>query len=66
MTDPKTPVIVEWYTYERIPHIRHAAIVTAAQAAAWEFRGMKIITHYIDPLLHKECGYDSKAPSTRR
>jgi hypothetical protein len=54
MTDPNAPVLVEWYTYRRIPRQHHAVVVTAAQAALWQQQRLKIFIHQIDPEIINE------------
>jgi hypothetical protein len=51
---PDTPVIVEWYTFERIPRTHHALVMTYANAYNWVKHGVKLKYRVVDPLLYEE------------
>lgn len=52
--DLNTPVIVEWYTFERFPRVHHALIMTYANALDWQRKGIQIVFGKVDPLLYPE------------
>jgi hypothetical protein len=52
---PNDLVIVEWYSFERFPRIRHAVAVQRVQAVQWLLRNLPITIHEVDPeLLHEQ------------
>lgn len=52
--DPSTPVIVEWYTYKRIPRKHHAIVTNYAQAEAWMRMGLQVVvTEVWEDILHE-------------
>ena len=47
-------VIVEWYTYERIPRSRHAIVTMRKEALKWIRGGARITLHELLPEVAKE------------
>jgi hypothetical protein len=55
-------VIVEWLTYEIIPHIRHVFVASRDRATEWAHGGAPVTIHEIDPELKNELA----SPSSRK
>jgi hypothetical protein len=60
---PDTPVIVEWYTYERIPRTHHALLMTWANALRWRKQGVQMTCYTVDTdlyegLFHERDGFN--------
>lgn len=63
-----TYVIVEWFTYERIPRTRHAIVVPRVQAEWWLAQGADMEVHrvpvwLVDEVLRERSAGDR--PQTR-
>jgi hypothetical protein len=53
-TDPDYPVMVEWYTYKRIPRTHHVVITTRIQASLWLRQGLRVNVTMLDPDVNAE------------
>lgn len=57
----RTPVLVEWITYDYIPNRRHAIVASLGEALRWIEEGADIKMYPIDPNLFMEFVYEAKA-----